>query len=271
MSLTLRLKKLLRSIYPHPGERLLRALRSRRLEQESRPLTLPDGRSIEGLKPMEAYNEFKDIFLKGIYRFESSKEKPRILDGGAYVGLSTLYFHGQYPHARITAFECDPNILNTLKANLQRNGASDVEVVEAALSHREGELSFYASGDDAGSLVAQEGEAITVKTRRLGDWLDEEIDFLKLNIEGAEMDVLRDCGDQLKQVREMVIEFHSFSDHPQRLQELLETLSQQGFRYLVNHYDQDSNFACEPPFHMDASTSFVLLVYARQEKLFTSP
>jgi hypothetical protein len=48
---------------------------------------------------------------------------------------------------------------------------------------------------------------------------------------------------------------------------LLSTLSRAGFRYLLNHFDEESNWAATPPFHLDRDSSYVLLVYGKREDL----
>ena len=204
------------------------------------------------------------MFMEGIYSFKCDHDHPRIIDGGGYIGFSTLYFKSLYPNSKVTVFECDPKALKLLYKNLNDNGYSDVEVVEKALADKEGKLSFSQEGGDAGSLYLTDGPQIEVSCVPLSDYLEQEVDFLKLNIEGAEMDVIEACGEKLRQVKEMVIEFHSFAGQDQRLQELLNSLSQQGFRYLINHYDYESNYAAKPPFHLEESSCYVLLVYAKR-------
>ena len=165
-------------------------------------------------------------------------------------------------------FECEPEVLKTLRQNLAVHGDRQIEIVGAALAAQVGEATFYRSGDDAGSLYQTKSESFKVKCVSLRPWLEKgEVDFLKLNIEGAEMEVLATCEDLLPKVREMVIEFHSFAGQAQRLQELLGTLTRAGFRYLINHFDYESNLAVRPPFKLNKDLSFVLLVYAKRNDL----
>src|SRR5262249_62206976 len=51
---------------------------------------------------------YDQIFVREIYRFESSDDAPFIIDGGANIGASVLYFKKLYPKSRIIAFEPDP-------------------------------------------------------------------------------------------------------------------------------------------------------------------
>jgi hypothetical protein len=70
-----------------------------------------------------------------------------------------------------------------------------------------------------------------VKAVRLRSYLaGETVDLLKIDIEGAETVVLKDCADLLSNVERLFVEYHSFEDRPQTLQELLAVLSGAGFR-----------------------------------------
>ncbi|MBK9174775.1 MAG: FkbM family methyltransferase, partial [Flavobacteriales bacterium] len=60
------------------------------------------------------------------------------------------------------------------------------------------------------------------------------VDLLKVDIEGAETEVLLDCGDALGGVQRLYVEYHSFRNRPQRLHELLALLAAQGFRYYLH-------------------------------------
>jgi predicted O-methyltransferase YrrM len=62
------------------------------------------------------------IFLKAkIYRFNSLITKPLILDCGANVGVSVLYFKRLYPDAEIIAFEPDEDVFAILKQNYEES------------------------------------------------------------------------------------------------------------------------------------------------------
>lgn len=132
------------------------------------------------------YMQFKDEFVSRIYHFDADRPEPRIIDGGGNIGMSVLYFKRVYPGARITCFEPDPAIFAMLEENLARNGLSDVRLIKAGLSGEAGEVSFTPDGTSGGQVVSSGGE-IRVRVERLSDYLDEPVDFLKLNIEGEEL------------------------------------------------------------------------------------
>ncbi|CAN0317493.1 unnamed protein product, partial [Chrysoparadoxa australica] len=62
--------------------------------------------------------QFHDIFVKQVYKFKTDSEHPVIIDCGSNIGLSVIYFKKQYPKAKVTAFEADPDIYKVQLQNL---------------------------------------------------------------------------------------------------------------------------------------------------------
>ena len=62
---------------------------------------------------------------------------------------------------------------------------------------------------------------------------EDDVDFLKIDIEGAELDVISG-SKKLNRVKQMFIEYHSFTDTPQQLSCLLSILESSGFRYYID-------------------------------------
>ena len=172
------------------------------------------------------------IFKQEIYRFETERESPRILDGGANIGLSTIYFKRLYPKSRITAFEPEEKAFWALEKNLETFGYRDIELVPKALSAVSGEVRFMHEGADCGRAARPKdhGPMSDVPSLSLNTFLDEEIDFLKLDIEGAETKTLQNCRDRLKNVRRIFVEHHSFVGEKQDLDILVGLLTGAGFR-----------------------------------------
>jgi FkbM family methyltransferase len=175
--------------------------------------------------------QLDEIFREERLRFEGPADSV-IYDVGANAGVATLYFKKMYPSSVITAVEADPSIFSFLENNMQANGLDDVRLICAAAWTSNGKISFRPEGADAGSIDRDAGD-FTVESVRLRDLLGKEtrIDMLKMDIEGAETDVLLDCRDQLSKVSNLYVEYHSFSGVRQRLDELLSALARAGFRY----------------------------------------
>ena len=178
--------------------------------------------------------QFKEIFVDGIYEFKSNSQQPVVFDCGANVGTSCLYFKQLFPNAKIKAFEADPMIANILKSNLPKNNINNVEVINKAVWIDNNGIEFGSEGADGGSINANNNK-IKIESTRLKSFLDKEekIDLLKIDIEGAEYQVLKDCARSLNNVQNLFVEYHSWNIENQKLSEILKIFEDSGFRYYI--------------------------------------
>ena len=176
---------------------------------------------------------YRHIIRDEMYRFEAARPDPLILDGGANIGLGVLYWKQLYPAARIIAFEPDPAAYEALASNCAQWGLAGVELRQQAVWRAEETVFFWSEGADGGRLptgTESRGSRITVPAVRLRDYLGAPVDLLKLDIEGAEVEVLLDCDGALDSVGHLFVEYHSFCNREQRLDDLLGVLRSAGFR-----------------------------------------
>lgn len=172
-----------------------------------------------------------EIFGKGVYRFTCQTRSPRIVDCGANIGMSVIFFKTEHPGAIVTAFEPDPNLFSVLETNLRAFGFTDVKLEQKAVWTSDGKISFHQEGGHSGRIADGKEGGVTVRAARLRDLLTERVDFLKIDVEGFENDLLSDCQDCLANVNKLFVEYHSRVDQPQTLDKLLNLLSSAGFRY----------------------------------------
>ena len=202
------------------------------------------------------------ILIRKLNEFNSTVNDPLIIDCGANIGLSVLAYKKRYPSARIIAFEADPEFLPILKRNLQRNGASDVQVVEAAAWISNGSTRWIKEGVD-GSRIAtpdlDQTSTITVKTVDLIDYLDEPVDLLKVDIEGAEFTLIPYLKDKLCNVKAMSLECHLGSDPSGQLSEIFTTLSKAGFQFSMNSFGEWRDLVRQPATPGLRSFGYVIL------------
>ena len=185
--------------------------------------------------------QYKEIFVDEYYRFQSDNDSPVIYDCGSNVGTSCAYFKMIYPNSIIKAFEAEQGIADLLKTNIKNNGLTNIEVNEKAVWVDNNGVDLGVEGADGSSVYL--GENVRkVNSIRLKDLLDDEnrVEMLKMDIEGAENDVILDCGDSLKVVDNIFIEYHSFTNSKQKLSDLLNVLEQNKFRYFIGN-DSDRN------------------------------
>jgi FkbM family methyltransferase len=178
----------------------------------------------------------REIFVDDVYRFKARTDRPHIIDAGANIGLSVRYFKGLYPDATIVAYEPDPAIFQILTRNVA--AMPGVELRQAAAWTEETTLTFYTEGSLAGSTeidflglqkpVAVQAESLKTELQK------RPVDFLKIDIEGAENEVLFDIKDELDDVDHLFFEYHSTPDKAQRLGAMLDLVADKGFRYAIN-------------------------------------
>jgi FkbM family methyltransferase len=178
----------------------------------------------------------EELFDDEMYRFLSDKKNPFIVDCGANLGMSVLYFKHLYPEAQVLAYEADQHIFSFLKKNVDSFGYKDVQLCNQAVWYKEEVLEFLAEGGAGGRIEkSSEGHKfVQVQAIRLRDILEKnQVDFLKIDIEGAEYPVVKDCADLLSRIPFLFIEYHSMPDEPQRLHEILQMVADAGFRYQI--------------------------------------
>ncbi len=177
--------------------------------------------------------------IKRINDFYSDNESPVILDLGANIGISVLSYKRQFPAARIIAFEPDPLFLPILRRNLGRNGASDVKIIEAAAWIADGEANWFSEGTDGSRLIwdsLEISQSVIVPTVDLAHFLEQEIDLIKMDIEGAEFKVIPHLAGKLGSVKNISIECHITEDSYKPLCVLVDTLVDEGFQLSLNSY-----------------------------------
>jgi FkbM family methyltransferase len=155
-----------------------------------------------------------EIFTHRIYRTDLADVK-RILDLGGNIGLASLSFAWKYPGAQICVVEPMPENLAVLRQNIDLNRAP-VRVVAGAVGVKDGKAHIAVSHDprqhsvNAGASApgaAVDVDMLTVPSlMKLMGW--DGIDVLKIDIEGAEREILGGQPAWLKNVRCIVGEGH---------------------------------------------------------------
>src|SRR5439155_14797928 len=162
-------------------------------------------------RPYEVLHTYKEIFENEIYRFSSDSNAPVIIDCGANIGLSAIYFKLLYSNANVIAFEPDNNNFELLKKNIESNNLKNVELNKKAVWIKDGNISFEANESEASRISEENADNTTlVECMKLASFLSqyEKIDFLKMDIEGAEDKVIHDCSNVLPDIQNMFIEYH---------------------------------------------------------------
>lgn len=182
---------------------------------------------------------YRELFKKEIYKFECKTDRPLIIDCGANIGLSILYFKKLFPYSNIIAFEPEIKIHSYLQTNIAAFALKDVEIHNKALWKEDGVINFSNEGADASRINALSSDtgfinSYQVDCVRLSSYLNRKVDFLKLDIEGAEVEVIKEIEPCIGNVDNIFIEYHSFDNRKQELDVLLSILTRNGFHYYID-------------------------------------
>ncbi len=161
---------------------------------------------------------FCETFSRTPYRIDESILPPdtveTIVDGGGHIGMAALYLADQYSSARIISIEPHPENFRLLQENTKP--VPRIECRQACLADNSNDTIYMSQdGPSWAFTVNHEGLGAPVSTVAIAELLAEtsvgRIDLLKLDIEGAEAEVLADAP-WLADTRCIVAELHGEFD-----------------------------------------------------------
>lgn len=169
----------------------------------------------------QEFRELKrEVWGSHSYYVDLDNVRPKIIDIGAHIGMTSLYYAKQYPGATIDAYEPNPLVLPLLEKNIFENMLSDrVHVHNQAVTFAGGSAVLYhesMSSDwqmNANLLGATWiGEPLpeqsVIESVAFADVVGEGADIVKIDVEGAEHELLAQSGAVLEKVQNIVLEYH---------------------------------------------------------------
>jgi len=157
-----------------------------------------------------AYEPFETELMK-----KEIKKGDVVLDLGANIGYYTLIFAKLVgEEGKVFAFEPEPDNFSLLKKNVEINGYKNVTLLQKAVSDKTGKLKLYIDKDCIAChsiypLPPQDGsQSIEIEAIRLDDYFenyDGKIDFIKMDIEGAEKEAIQGMSSLLKKNKNVKI------------------------------------------------------------------
>jgi len=183
-------------------------------------LDAPSGQIDFIVPDYSALKALGQVFIDRKYDVATEQDPRSILDLGAHIGVSALFFRRRFPSARIVAIEASPSLIPILKRNTRE---LNVEVHHLAVARSEGTVYFQESKESwAGRTVTQRPSAAAVPAVTLDSLLLGSVDLVKISIEGAEFDILPTC-ERLDEVSHVVVEAQAAPGTPRSIK-LLESL-----------------------------------------------
>jgi len=167
------------------------------------------------------------------------------------VGYYTLRLAPLVSKGKIISIEADPESSKMLKINCKLNNLSNVEIHNCAVTDKNGEVILYQSDTHSGinSIFLNgspklKNKNTVVKSVTLDSLLENEkrIDWIKVDVEGAELSVLRGAQNTLERTKRILIEIHEhiLLQNKEDPQTIIEILEKNGFKVKLLDYDWDS-------------------------------
>jgi len=216
-------------------------------------IELEDGFKVFASSIMEVRFLHDEIFRAGCYDHVALPQPPLVVDAGANIGMFALYIKRRYPAAEILAFEPTPESAAVLRQNIGLHGLAGITVHEVALgsqSDQAAPFTYYPAAPGSSTRYPQQsgpakeavgrifsprvaerlyrGLDITVPVERLSAFLapDRPVDLLKIDVEGAELDVLQGVDPpQWPLIRQAIVEVQ---EHADRLAAVCDLLNSHG-------------------------------------------
>jgi FkbM family methyltransferase len=151
----------------------------------------------------------------------------RVVDVGANIGYYLLMFErGIGPSGKMVSIEPSPENLPELKENIRSNRFGNVELHENAVGSSDGRIGLRSEINSG--IVQEEEGCYSVEMKRLDSIIKERVDFLKIDVEGYEGEVLRGAWEVIARDRPVLfLELHPqiVRRYGDRISVILEELS----------------------------------------------
>lgn len=170
--------------------------------------------------PSTDYNVFYEVFVKRVYDPPASVNRDSvrlIVDLGANVGFSNLFWLETFPNAEVLTYEPHPSHVELATKNAYLNQAGRRLIIRpVAASTSDGEALLSNEGAESAILKTPAESSVKIRTVDLfRDLSSRSIDVLKIDIEGGEYDLA--CDDRFRGLQPSIV---CMEAHPSRALDL---------------------------------------------------
>lgn len=158
---------------------------------------------------------FEEIIINSEYSFEPSTSPRIIIDAGANIGLTSIFYANTFPLAKIIAIEPEPSNFQMLKRNTDYY--SNIFAIQGALWREEAVLNLLNPGtgkwgyqtqkEQNGGIIEGNVHGMTVD-KLMEQYGYSYIDILKIDIEGSEKEVFETSASWIDKVGTIIVELH---------------------------------------------------------------
>ncbi len=200
----------------------------------------PDGKTKLGLRAgtIDKFIVWETWKIKE-YDHPETKISPAdtVVDIGAHIGAFTVWAANRALEGLVISYEANPENYQQLEKNVKLNNLSNVRIYNLAIAGNSGSRKLYLGDTNNGMgsfYESQTNKFVIVPAISLTEvFIDNnlnKIDVLKLDVEGAEYEILLNCPpDYLKKIKSIVFEYHDYLRNGHDHHELSGWLQKNGF------------------------------------------
>ena len=233
----------IRKIRSYPRDHLFFPIRE--LENSFAQVWVPDGVLIQ---PMDSTYCIYEIYVLDVYdKLYNIQSNDVIIDIGAHVGNFTLKASRRAENGLIVAIEPHPLNFKILVKNIKLNEIENVIPLNIALADYNNLTKLYISKTSEGHSIlpnrTREKRFVKVKARTLDSVINElgieKVNFIKADVEGAELKVLMGAQKVLKSNKNLSVAIAAYH-YPEESQEVSRFLASMGFKVSSKSYSDGS-------------------------------
>ena len=175
-------------------------------------------------------------------------ENDVIIEIGAHIGLFSLFAWQYCKNGKIYCFEPVKENYDMLLSNLELNGIKNIMPINSAVSNEESTVTIFLNQDEAGhSMYSPTSRQLQVRSTSLKKIFDdnkiEKCDFIKMDCEGAEYEIINSLPpDYFQKIKKIAIEYHFADTKPESLKNLIKKLESLSYKISTKSLFKDIGF-----------------------------
>ncbi len=180
--------------------------------QSTRTITLKNGLQFEFVSLLDVLI-IKETIFDDAYNISHLQNPSRIIDIGGGLGEFAIFAAKTFPDAEIITFEPNKHFFELLKKNMLMNNVSNIKAYNIAIGGNNAQDLYipkeFAEASFLKTYNAHIINKVKVKSRPLEEFIDREIDLLKIDCEGGEWEILSSLPiKKFQKIKHIALEYH---------------------------------------------------------------
>jgi FkbM family methyltransferase len=155
----------------------------------------------------------KETIIDDDYHLKKLSDPKLIIDVGAGIGEFTIYASRLFPKASIIAFEPNKTEFETLNNNISLNKTDQIKSYNMLIGDKKkyDYLENYNYSQSSIYSMNRLNKQSKIKGHRLDKFINNKVDLLKIDCEGAEIDIINSISKRnLANIKQISIEYHNY-------------------------------------------------------------